>query len=187
MVQLTGTPTFTLMYGQSVPLKQEDEMLRKRNNPYKSAAEPTVRKKRQRGRLSKSSAAKHLFKRMSMFYSTNPRECFTPTYALNTYKPTTNSVRKLIQKEFGQGERVRRDAAKGTSKANKKPLRLSPRLRQLIPHFVKLLKNHRKCPYYHLLHHNCPLPEGLKERTEMTKDILATLVSSFSSHDQGWR
>ena len=22
---------------------------------------------------------KHLFKRMSMFYSTNPRECFTPT------------------------------------------------------------------------------------------------------------
>lgn len=43
-----------------------------------------------------------------------------PTDALNTYKPTTNSVRKLIQKEFGQGERVRRDAAKGTSKANKK-------------------------------------------------------------------
>lgn len=44
-------------------------------------------------------------------------------------------------------------------------LRLPPRLRPLVPEFARILARHRRCRYYQLLNHHCPLRSYIHSAT----------------------
>eukprot|EP01135_Chromosphaera_perkinsii_P004652 Nk52_evm1s293 gene=Nk52_evmTU1s293 len=110
-----------------------------------------------------NSSEGQLLPRTAILYSNNHSEKLGEKFVLNLLPSTTEGARSLVRTVFNL------KPSKGkTQKCN----RLPKRFVSIVPHFKKILKNGKSCPYRKLLDYYCPVQKNTKGELAYLADLL---------------